>query len=283
MITKVQLRSVFAGSGYPDEPGIGPSIDFVAGMPSSTDKYLITSIDGLDPVKADLVQSTFATLDGVSVDNARKGGRNIVMKAKYLPNYVTGESVQDLRRATYAIAGTKKYVEVTIISDDFPTVYTYGTVETNDVTMFSKDVDVQFSIVCNDAYLRGATVTASGATGVPVNVTNAGDAATGFQLSQFLGVHSPGIDISFSRTVSAVVRTMSISVPGGVGVTGDTFVLSTVAKDKYLKIVGGGSLLPYVVSMDFFPLEVGVNSILVATTPSLANWNLSFVPLYEGL
>jgi hypothetical protein len=63
------------------------------------DGYLLSEIEGLDPVKATLVSSSFANLDGEQQQSARREARNIVLHLDLLMGY--GIPISALRRNLY--------------------------------------------------------------------------------------------------------------------------------------------------------------------------------------
>ena len=67
---------------------------------------LITDIDGLGPVKANINMTKLATADGGIYNSARLGTRNIVIKARF----TNATSIEDARLSSYQFFPIKKKV-----------------------------------------------------------------------------------------------------------------------------------------------------------------------------
>lgn len=111
---------------------------------------LITDIDGLGPVKANINMTKLATADGGIYNSARLGTRNIVIKAKF----TNATSIEDARLSSYKFFPIKKKVTFKIETDN-RTAITEGYVESNTPNPFSEESDVQISIVCESAFFYG--------------------------------------------------------------------------------------------------------------------------------
>lgn len=110
--------------------------------------YVIQSIDGLDPVKATLSSSTFANLDGEQYQNGRRETRNIIITLGLSPDYVSGQTVENLRSDLYAYFMPKATVGLTFNRDDGTSYLTNGVVETFTSPLFAQEPTVQISIIC---------------------------------------------------------------------------------------------------------------------------------------
>src|SRR6187431_1368607 len=82
--------------------------------------FIISDIDGLDPVKATIVSSAFAKLDGEVFQSARREKRNIILSLDLEPDYSIG-SVQSLRNKLYQFFMPKSRVMLRFFSATFPT------------------------------------------------------------------------------------------------------------------------------------------------------------------
>ncbi len=93
-----------------------------------TNGYEVRDIDGLDPVEATIVSSSFANQDGEQFQTSRRAKRNIVLKLGYDPDYVT-TTVRQLRKALYNFFMPKSDVSFRFYSDDMPAVDIQGKIE----------------------------------------------------------------------------------------------------------------------------------------------------------
>jgi hypothetical protein len=111
--------------------------------------YSLQDIQGLGPVKATLVSTSFAQLDGAHYQSSRRETRNIVIRLGFEPDYTT-TSIQTLRRNLYNFFMTKSEINLEFFMDDGLVVDILGRVESCEPAIFSQDPAVDISIVCFD-------------------------------------------------------------------------------------------------------------------------------------
>lgn len=110
---------------------------------------LVDSVTGLGQVGANINSSKIAGSDYSVVNSAYLGERNIVFKIKYV-----GYDAEEDEDLTDKMFPTKTTVSI-ICKTDLVEVYTQGTVEKNEPTIFSDKPDgagCQISIMCPDPY-----------------------------------------------------------------------------------------------------------------------------------
>lgn len=113
--------------------------------------FVISNIDGLGPVKANVNFTELATNDG-SIDNsARLESRNIVLSLIFLPN----PTIEDTRLSSYKYFPIKRNIKV-LIETDNRICETTGRVESNEPEIFSEQEGCQVSIMCPDPYFYSA-------------------------------------------------------------------------------------------------------------------------------
>ena len=132
---------------------LGDRIKLELGKPDVSG-FLIKSITGLGPVKANVNTTEVSTNDGSLFNSARLSQRNIVLDMVFI-NTVYGESIEDLRQKSYKYFPLKKSVELTIETDN-RYVKTTGYVESNEPNIFSSQEGTQISIICPDPYFYSA-------------------------------------------------------------------------------------------------------------------------------
>lgn len=116
--------------------------------------FLIKSVTGLGPVKANINTTEVATNDGSKFNSARLTQRNIVFQLVFVDT-LKGESIEDVRQKSYKYFPTKKNVDI-IIETDNRYVKTTGYVESNEPNIFSSQEGAQISIICPDPYFYTA-------------------------------------------------------------------------------------------------------------------------------
>lgn len=109
--------------------------------------FIIEEIEGLDPVKATLVSSSVAQVDGAQYHSSRREPRNLKFKIGLEPDYINS-SVKSLRTRLYSFFMPKSEVDLRFIDSDGLEVDISGRVESCDSPLFSKDPEVDVSIMC---------------------------------------------------------------------------------------------------------------------------------------
>lgn len=165
------------------------------GSPGTSD-YFIKDIDGLHPVDAVLAMSNFADYDGSVYHGARLTQRNIVMTLGYSPNYSNGMDIGALRKQAYQWFRPKGVARLYFNDSDRERVYTIGHVEKVTPTIFSKDPEIQISVICEDPYFASVSAsTIESPANTNVNLSTYGDAPTPYVLHITPAVNFNRIDI----------------------------------------------------------------------------------------
>jgi len=205
---------------------------------------IIRDIAGLDPVKATLTSSTFATQPGSIFQGSRRDTRNITMKLGIEPDPAT-QTVRSVKKTIYrafrpeAKRLLKFYVDDTddTLEDGYQIL---GYVESCDAPMFTDDPEVSISIICYDPdFYDPIPVTVSG-------MTTADSAATYFPYD---GTSDTGVEftINVNRSVSEIViyytdanlTTTSMDIVSTF-IAGDTITISTVTGSKEANLLRAG-------------------------------------------
>lgn len=297
MLQKIEVR--------PD--AVSTALTLAFGSPSPSNRYVVTSIGGLGPVKAEIAQTSYAALDGSSIDNVRVGARNIVVTLRMYPNYLVGETIEDLREDLYLFLDTKKSVHLTFKDSVKTDRYILGIVETCEPSRMDPDSTVQLSILCGDAYFFGEGVTADGFT-PGVSAFNPGNAPVGFEL--IIDSYIKFDTLRIARLSST--DNLELTIPTTeVDTTNERISISTVPRSKYIyqdpaNIVDPfhyyrENLLRYKTGGTYFQLKPNSNNTirLIGTSPDydvdpghIYPWGpipddiplfLSFTPKYTGL
>ena len=132
---------------------LGESIKLVLGEPEKSG-FLIKSVSGLGPAKADINTTDISTNDGALYNSARLTKRNIVMKLLFVETDKK-ETIEDIRQKSYKYFPMKKNLEL-VVETDNRIVKTVGYVESNEPDIFSDKEGTDISIVCPDPYFYSA-------------------------------------------------------------------------------------------------------------------------------
>lgn len=266
--------------------------------------YVVKSIDGLGPVKADIITTEYVGRDGGAYQNAKGNMRNIVFQLGFSPSYESVDPIGELRRNLYNFLTPKMKVEMYFLNDSFETVSIIGYVESFEPSIFSDDPEVQVSILCPDPYFNSL---------VPITVSRQGDGSLSFinpgnvdvGLTMTVGLLYSPFDYSSTFTLartSPSVETMSYVGPVFMGNYSLTVRIISIKGSKSVTFGGvtlyelegplsGGSLLGYVDGwVDVVP---GLNTFDVNVPPGFYSYydngesdpttTLTFVPRYSGL
>lgn len=121
---------------------------------ADTDTIQIRNIVGLEPVKASVNTTPFGSGDGESHDGSSVGKRNIVFTLGLNPNWVD-QSIESLRTLLYAYFTPKLGVTLKFFSDIRVPCEIFGLVESCEPSIFSKDPEMQVSIICPKPFFIG--------------------------------------------------------------------------------------------------------------------------------
>lgn len=128
---------------------VGDSIVLELGKPEKSG-FLIESVSGLGPVKADINVTDYSSSDGGFYTSARAEKRNIVFELIFVDSE-KGESIEDLRQKTYKYFPLKRKVSI-VVETDNRKLETVGYVESNEPEIFSSEEGCQISVICPDSY-----------------------------------------------------------------------------------------------------------------------------------
>ena len=164
---------------------LGESVECkIEGVEAENDSGLIiTSIDGLGPVKATINMTEIPSADGSIYNSSRLTNRNIIIKAFF----THASSIEEARHLSYKYFPINKKLTLEIETDS-RTGTVEGYVESNEPDIFSKQSSFQVSIVCESAYFEDIEAIHSGF----VMQDNVGTCSVNFQ-----GDTNEGVLLSF--------------------------------------------------------------------------------------
>lgn len=297
---------------------LGDRIKLELGKPEHTG-FLIKSISGLGPVKANVNMTEVATNDGAMFNSARLSKRNIVIQLAFM-NSIYGEDIEEVRQKSYKYFPIKKDVEL-IIETDNRYVRATGYVESNEPDIFSKQEGSQISIICPDPYFYSVSEDGDNVTDFysidPVFefpfsnesltepllsfgeiqiktegvITYQGDSEIGVMI--YIHAIGPASHINIYNTETREVMTIDTEklekLTGKGLITGDDIVISTLKSKKSITLIRAG--VSYNIlncldkNTDWFTLVKGDN--IFAFTAETGVTNLQFrienKVIYEGV
>lgn len=202
--------------------------------------YPVDLIEGLDPVKATLVSSSFAQMDGAQYHSSRRESRNIKIRLGLEPNYAYEELVKDLRQRLYTFFMPKTLVNLTFYLSTGLIVNIDGRVESFDSALYTQDPAVDISIICFDPDFYSPNSTSmsllSTASEVDSLVPYIGTIETGVKFTVYVNRNLSEFTI-YHRTPSNELRSMDFALTL---IAGDVLEISTVPGSKYVTLTRAG-------------------------------------------
>lgn len=251
-----------------------------------TDGIVLADVQGLDPVKATIVASSFAGEDGAQFHSAHLETRDLVIVLDLDPDDPS-TSVRDLRNTLYLYFLPKSAVDLRLYDDSGLTVDISGIVEDMDAPLFVQEPQARIVVRCmkpDFINVIPSSLSASTTSGSDTELlTYDGTANVGFvftmdvdrTLSQFTIYHT---------TPAGSVNQMLVSVDL---VAGDTITISTVEGSKYAHLTRASviSSVLYGVSTQavYHQLENGANYIRVAASGAAIPYTIDWVEKYGGM
>ena len=250
-----------------------------------SDGYFVTDVEGLNPVKANLVSSSFATMDGAQYQSSRREARNIILK---LSMELGTTPVSVLRSRLYTFFMPKTSVKLRFYVEGMPIVEIEGRVEAFDSVLFSQSPEVAITMLCFDPDFYTIDKLQIPAATTPetdeVLIDYAGSVETGvlFRLSLNRDLVE-GFSITH-RSSDDSISTLDFLTPLSVG---DVLEISTVAGAKGVTLIRADTttsvlygITPYSSWLNLFP---GPNYIRIHAEGVPIPYQIEFTTKYGGL
>jgi hypothetical protein len=255
-----------------------------------TDPLQLLNIEGLGPVKAAITTQPFGVFDGEAYLGGNVGKRNLVMTVGLNPDW-HDQTMEGLRVLLYNYFMPKLPVRFRFWSTHLPTCQIDGYVESMDPNMFSKDPQIQISIICPIPDFIAVEPT------VETGLTNDG---TSFKMLDYLGSTPAGVILKVTQAVGnpgedaiqLILKgehpAQTFTTRGRVDAT-TYFEIDSIPGEKYVRSVSTtlGTITNYLnnVAVDaVWPwLYPGENDISVVTPIVGQNWELTYFSRFGGL
>lgn len=127
------------------------SIKMILSNPDLSE-FVVASIEGLEPEKADIASTELVTGDGSTFNNARKQTKQITFNLIFYPN---DYNVERVRHKCYNFFPVKKKIEMLFETDE-RYAWIEGYVESNTPSIFSEQEGAQVSVICMNPYFRSS-------------------------------------------------------------------------------------------------------------------------------
>lgn len=282
MITKIEMFSP-----QPDAP-ILP----LGGFMPNNDPVQVFNVEGLGPVKADISSTPFATGRGELYQGSSTGKRNVVLTLGLNPDWVD-QTIASLRQLLYRYFMPEEWVKMRFFSDHMPTCDIEGYVESFEPNIFSKDPEIQVSVICPkpDFLETDATI-----------LTGTVDDGTIETVFEYLGTVETGLELRVDATPTHANYAGDLTVSNTAYAIPQVYKLQAITINalKYFKLssvrnakrvqnisVADGSptnLLAKVTKESVWPvIKPGENVFTLAAATSGQEWTLAYFNRYGGL
>lgn len=250
-----------------------------------SDGIIVGDIEGLDPVKATLVSSSFAGLDGQQYQSSRRDLRNIRIKLDLDPDPT--DTVRDLRNRLYGFFMPKSEVDLRFYMEDGLTVNISGRVESFEAQLFTAEPAADISIICFDPDFQGlAPVVISGntvSTNAEFLINYEGTVETGIEFTLLPNRTLTEFAI-YHRAPDDTMRILEFAAPLAVG---DMLNISTVSGSKGATLLrtGTSTSVLYGISpqSNWTELASGPNYFTVYAVGAAIPFQIKYVNKYGGL
>jgi len=249
--------------------------------------FRVVDIEGLGPVKATLVSSSFAGIDGEQYQSSRREARDLKLKIELDPD-PEFDSVDDLRQKLYSYFMPKSEVSFRLYKANGLEVDIIARVESCEPEIFTREPTVTVSTRCfkpdfidlTPKIVQGTTT--SGEVGMDIDYK--GSVETGIQLVINVNRSLPSFSV-YHLPPSDEIRTMDFD--NAPLIAGDVLTISTVpgAKGAILVRNGAPSSVLYGISpqSNWFEMMPGLNNFRVYAEGADIPLTIEYINRYGGL
>lgn len=255
---------------------------------AETDLVQIRNIEGLGPVNASINTTPLGSLDGNVFTGTSVGSRNIVLTLAPNPDWSTW-TYEKLRKLLYTYFMPKKLIRLVFETDEISTeVEIYGYVESCEPKMFTKDGEIQVSIICPYPYFTSVDP-----------IIMAGTTYDAEQTLDYEGTVETGIVVEMHYIAGTAPTSTIVYTQGSLGPSllitdaidaSNYFLMSSIPGQKFVQLVNISSgvitnLLGAMQEGSVWPtLQPGENQLAITTSGgSVADWSLTYYNRYGGL
>lgn len=247
---------------------------------------VLKEIDGLDPVKATIVSSSFPNSNGEVYLSSKREARDIKLRLSLDPDYIS-EEPRDVRNRLYQFFMPKTFVDLKFIDSNGLDVDISGMVESFEAPLFVQEPAADISIRCFDSDFVDNTVvsfngnTVSNTLDSTIEYEGTVDTGMYFQLSVNRAIDEFTL---YNTAPDGQLRQMDFSWPL---LSGDVIKINSVQGDKYVKLTRAGvdiSLLYATTPQSsWIDLQPGSNLFRAYATGAPIPYLITYYNRYGGL
>lgn len=259
-------------------------------------EIFVKEILGLDPVKANIVTSKYAKIDGVRYQASNREARNIVIKVGITP-YFGNHTVEENRKTLYQHFMPKKLVKLNLYVDGGIHSFTEGVVESCETNLFVEEPEMLISILCFDPDFTAvfevnedgltvdiASIGSSNHGLMDYNIWNNGDVPVGYVAYVNVDYPCSGFVLSNTRPNSSEER-LTVNYDF---LLYDVVEVSVMPNRKTITLFRGTEVINIMSALALNSkwglLYPGVNHYRVECDSTIGNiWNLTYIPKFGGM
>ena len=248
--------------------------------------YQVASIEGLEPVKATLVSSSYAGADGEFFQSAKLPARNIKFEIDLDPDF-NPKTYTDLRRDLYPFFMPKSQITLRFYLTSGLYLDITGIVEEFSSPVFEEDPNVEISVMCYQPdFLDARIVTVEGhsvADGTNIEIDYPGTVETGTVVTLHVNRSLSEFTI-YTQDEGGNLRQLDFT---GDLLSGDELVISSLRGNKGITLtrdtVSSSFLYGRSSQSSWVELMEGANQFRVYALGDPIPYTLEYVVRYGGL
>lgn len=242
--------------------------------------------EGLEPVKANLVSSSFVGIDGQQFQSASREARNIIIKLDLHPDFVT-DTFTTLRNKLYTYLMPKSEINMRFHLVSGLYVDISGIVEEHSSPMFEQDPEVEVSVMCfKPDFIDPQMITLSGGTvsdGTITPVNYPGNIEVGIVLTLNVNRTLPAFSM-YNTGEDGVLTQMDFS---GSLIAGDQLIVSSVRRAKGITLIRAGISSSYLfgrtAQSGWIEFSEGINQFRIYAVGDPVPYEVEYFVRYGGL
>lgn len=256
-------------------------------LADSSSGFIVADIDGLGPVKATLVSSGFAGVDGEQYQSSRREARNVKFKLELDPDPAT-ETVWGLRNKLYDFFMPESEITLQWFLENGLIVEILGVVETCEPDHFTQEPTMDISIMCfrPDFYeLTSETIPGLLTTDLTATYFDyPGTVETGVVITVTADRDVDELTV-YHRIPSGDIQTLTFD--NAPLIAGDVLTISTVEGNKGATLNRAGTISSVLYGISpqskWLELKRGNNGLRVYATGAAMPVSIEYVNKYGGL
>lgn len=248
--------------------------------------YKVAAVDGLDPVEAVLVSSSYAGLDGEQGHSARRAARDLGIALDLEPDYVD-DTITSLRKKLYSFFMPKSEVYLRFFEETGIYYDIKGQVSDFDAPLFVKDADIQINLRCfqpdfvDPRIVKLTRATVADQTTFNIDYPGTVDTGTILTLRPQRALSAFTI---YNSGEDNVQRQFDFAAPLQIG---DKLVISSLRGSKGITLTRAGTSQSYLygrsTTANWIELTEGINKFRVFANGDPIPYDLEYVVRYGGL